>query len=664
VTESALSAVLAGVDASLEATTTDGGTFLTARCPAPCARFAVSLGTPVGWRRAVALYRFEPFWMKPRVVRRVDEIPVDTQFLLVELESGALALVAPLVSAPFRVGLRGAKAALVAVADSGDPELLGEEALIAYVAVGENIEELITRGTAAVAKKLGTVRLRREDHPPSFIDEFGWCTWDAFYRDVSHDLVKTGLESFRRGGVEPRLLILDDGWLSTRKTRTGEERLTAFAANEKFAGGLRRTVSLAKREHRVTTFLVWHAVQGYWGGLDAEAFSALEVTTAARSQSPEILTHFPIGNWEHWGALVGRPAATTVARLYDEFHGALAAEGVDGVKVDNQATIEAVAHGAGGRVRYAAAVRDALETSVARHFDGRLINCMSCSTDLIYQTRRFGLTRTSIDFWPNDPSSHGLHAHTNALVSLWFGEFADPDWDMFQSGHPAGAFHAALRAVSGGPVYVSDKPGAHDFALLKKLVLSDGTILRAKHPGRPTRDCLFEDVLQAPVLLKIWNENEGTGVVGVFNACVREEKDPIVGFVSPADVPPLAGNDFAVWLHHEARVVRCARDGRVPLVLDTLGAEVATIAPIVDGFAPLGLADKLNGGGAIIAQRRNDGVHHVTLRDGGPFVAYAERAPSRVFVDGVSADFEHARGTLRCDIPGAGEHEVELEFDA
>lgn len=39
----------------------------------------------------------------------------------------------------------------------------------------------------------------------------------------------------------------------------------------------------------------------------------------------------------------------------------------------------------------------------------------------------------------------------------------------------------------------SDKPGHHDFNLLKKLALPDGSILRAKLPGRPTKDCLFSD---------------------------------------------------------------------------------------------------------------------------------------------------------------------------
>lgn len=39
----------------------------------------------------------------------------------------------------------------------------------------------------------------------------------------------------------------------------------------------------------------------------------------------------------------------------------------------------------------------------------------------------------------------------------------------------------------------SDKPGVHDFSVLKKLVLPDGSILRARYAGRPARDCLFND---------------------------------------------------------------------------------------------------------------------------------------------------------------------------
>ena len=75
---------------------------------------------------------------------------------------------------------------------------------------------------------------------------------------------------------------------------------------------------------------------------------------------------------------------------------------------------------------------------------------------------------------------------------------------MFQSKHPAAKAHAAARAVSGAAVYVSDYPGQHDFSLLKQLVLPDGSVLRARLPGRPTADCLFTDVLRdGKSLLKV-----------------------------------------------------------------------------------------------------------------------------------------------------------------
>ncbi|KAE9458195.1 hypothetical protein C3L33_09900, partial [Rhododendron williamsianum] len=63
-----------------------------------------------------------------------------------------------------------------------------------------------------------------------------------------------------------------------------------------------------------------------------------------------------------------------------------------------------------------------------------------------------------------------------------------------------------------------DKPGIHNFKVLTKLVLPDGYILRARCAGRPTRDCLFIDPIMDGncSLLKIWNMNKFSGIIGVF----------------------------------------------------------------------------------------------------------------------------------------------------
>lgn len=93
------------------------------------------------------------------------------------------------------------------------------------------------------------------------------------------------------------------------------------------------------------------------------------------------------------------------------------------------------------------------------------------------------------------------------------GNFIHPDWDMFQSTHPCAEFHAASRAISGGPIYISDCVDEHDFELLARLVLPDGSILRCRHYALPTRDCLFEDPLHdGKTMLKIWNLNK-VGVI-------------------------------------------------------------------------------------------------------------------------------------------------------
>ncbi|HEV8245897.1 MAG TPA: Sip1-related alpha-galactosidase, partial [Polyangiaceae bacterium] len=407
--------LLEGVSDELSLESAPRGAFLLARRQAPSARFRSGLGRPRGLSRFVASYRYQPYWMKPRVGTRVSDIPRDTQLLLLELESGKVALFAPLALAPFRASLEGKGDELLAIVDSGDPATLGSEALLLYVAVGDDPYALAREGAALVAKRLGTVRLRRDKTLPAFADDFGWCTWDAFYQEVSHDKVQEGLRSFRAGGVEPRVVILDDGWQSVQSAVTGEKRLTAFAANDKFPGGLSLTVRLAKDEYGVRTFLVWHAVHGYWGGIDAEALPDYGVETALRWYSPEVLSHAPDLNCDWWGSCVGRPSPAGLARLYDDYHRYLGTQGVDGVKVDNQASVEGLGHGLGGRVSYMQEHRHALESSVRRHFAGRLINCMSCSSEMIYQAMDSSLTRSSTDFWPKIASSHGEHVYTNAM---------------------------------------------------------------------------------------------------------------------------------------------------------------------------------------------------------------------------------------------------------
>ncbi len=651
---------------SLEPDPNGVGVFLRFTAAEPAARHVFALGDLQGIRRFTCCHRYEPFWMTAAAGTRGGEVPVETQYLLAERDDESCVLFVPLVDGGFRAALQGAgESGLELVAESGDPAVVTTEMGGLFIAAGPEPYALMEAAARSVMTRLGTGRLRREKPLPDFVDKFGWCTWDAFYQEVSHDNVRVGLESFAAGGVPPRMLILDDGWQSIHKLPSGEKRLTAFAANDKFPGDLGPTVAMAKGEFGVESFLVWHALNGYWGGVDGDALPGYGVRSTARQSSPGITHHRPtIDNW--WGPVMGVVPPESIYRFYQDYHRHLRRQGVDGVKVDNQSALESVAHGFGaGRVALMHRYHEALEGSVHTQFRGALINCMSCSNDMLYGALNSTVTRTSTDFWPNKPESHGLHLYVNAQVSAWFGEFIYPDWDMFQSGHAMGAYHAAGRAVGGCPVYVSDKPGAHDLDLLRKLVLPDGSILRAQNPGRPTRDCLFHDPTKEDVLLKIFNRNKYGGIMGVFNARYDEaaETPPLAGTVRPRDVEGLEGELFAVYAHHAGEMRLLSRDDVWEVTLPPLACEVFTIVSIENGVAPIGLADKFNSAGAITEKGRDAaGAYTVTLRSGGRFVAWTENAPTRIKADGAALDFSFDADTHRLETTVPGENSITLHL--
>ena len=603
--------------------------------------------------------RYEPYWMVPAWGQRGDAVPRETQYLLAELSDGRVALIVPLIEGAFRCSLEGYGGELYVVAESGDPSLVTSAITGIFVAIGADAHALMPRAAEAAMARMQTGRLRRDKTLPAFADQFGWCTWDAFYQEVDADKVRAGLESFRTAGVPPKLLILDDGWQSERMCADGARRLTALAPNAKFGGDLAPTVRLAKDEFGVDTFLVWHAYFGYWGGIDGDALTGYGVRNITRDSSPGIRHYVPtLDQW--WGPTVGVPDVNLADRFYHDYHRRLRQMGVDGVKVDVQATAESIGAGQGGRVAVMQRFHEALEGSVQTHFSGNLINCMSCAAEMFYGALNSTLTRTSTDFWPKQPETHGKHLATNAWVGMWFGEFCHPDWDMFQSGHIAGPFHAAGRAVSGAPIYVSDKPGDHNAALLRKLVFSDGSTARCQLPGVPSRDCLFRDPLETDVLLKIVNSTSINAVVGVFNARYHAEESQRVtlnGSVTTADVPGFTGE--AVYWTHTARTLT---HGAVQISVSELTAEVVTIASIERGFAAIGLTSLFCPGAGIANAHWIGTTWSADVRDGGEFLAWMKSPPRSITCNGTALAWRHdADGGVRVQVPHKGQLLIEVQ---
>lgn len=639
--------------ASAVADPTQTGMLLSFSQEKPAATLSLTLGGCPSLSKLMAIYRYDPFWMTPKLCGSVSEIPVETQFLLAQTDTGQYVVLAPLVLGSFRCWLKGMPDnVLQLIAESGDPCVQTDRVAGLFVACGQDPYDLLDRSAKAVSKIMNAGRLRTEKAAPNFIDEFGWCTWDAFYQEVSAEKVLHGLKTFADGDVPVRMLILDDGWLSNRTGPAGDARLTAFQANERFPQGLAPLVDACRADLGISTFIVWHAMGGYWAGCDTDTLRQYNIHSLPRDYPPGIVEQAPTIN-ASWGGQAGVIPPESVHRFYQDFHRFLREQGVDGVKIDNQGSLLGLGQGSGGAVHLTRVYHEALEGAVQTHFRGNVINCMASFNETYYSLLNSNLTRTFTDFWPNVPASHGLHVFANAHVTMWYGQFTYPDWDMFQSGHAMGAYHAASRAVGGCPVYVSDKPDGHDFDVLRKLVLPDGTILRCTDVGKPTRDSIFVDPTKQDVLYKLFNRNAVGGIVGAFHCRYGSAETPantVTGTISPADIEGLEGKRFAVYAHHGKTLRIVDRDEVLPVTLAQLTCELFTISPIVDGIAAIGATGMYNSGGAITCWRQLPcGAQEFGIRALGEVLLYCQSKPKAVKLDGEAIEFAYApaNGELR-----------------
>ncbi|CAL4990655.1 unnamed protein product [Urochloa decumbens] len=349
--------------------------------------------------------------------------------------------------------------------------------------------------------------------------------------------------------------------------------------------------------------------------------------------------------------------------LYESMHSYLAGAGVTGVKVDVIHTLEYVCEDHGGRVELAKAYYDGLSKSVAKNFDGTgiIASMQQCNVFFFLGTRQVAMGRAGDDFWFEDPNGdpmgvywlQGAHMVNCAYNSLWMGQFIRPDWDMFQSDHACAFFHAASRAICGGPVYVSDSLGGHDFTLLRRLVFPDGT----------------------ETVLKIWNLNKFGGVIGTFN-CQGAGWDPaehrvrgyshcykpVSGEVRPANVEWCQREDtsamanaasYAVYrCQTEELVLMTPHSKPIQFTLQPSSFELFTFAPVTNigsatkvRFAPIGLVDLLNCGGAIVdVEYGSGGEVMVKVKGSGRLLVYSDVKPRRSLVDGCEAESEWKNG--------------------
>ncbi|XP_015879309.2 probable galactinol--sucrose galactosyltransferase 5 [Ziziphus jujuba] len=677
-------------------------------------------------QKFMSIFRFKVWWTTHWVGSNGRDLENETQLVVLEKsDSGRpYVILLPLIEGQFRSCLQPGEDDFVDICvESGSSKVssAGFRSVL-YLHAGDDPFTLVKDAMKVMRVHLGTFRLLEEKTPPGIVDKFGWCTWDAFYLTVNPKGVLEGIKRLVEGGCPPGLVLIDDGWQSighdsdpitqegVNQTVAGEQmpcRLLKFEENYKFRDyvspkdsekkGMAAFIKDLKEEFKSVDYVyVWHALCGYWGGLRPDVPALPEATVVKPTLSPGLeLTMEDLAVDKIVSTGVGLVPPEIVDQMYEGLHSHLESVGIDGVKVDVIHLLEMLCENYGGRVELAKAYFKALTASVRRHFNGNgvIASMEHCNDFMFLGTEAISLGRVGDDFWCTDPSGdpngtfwlQGCHMVHCAYNSLWMGNFIHPDWDMFQSTHPCAAFHAASRAISGGPIYVSDSVGKHNFDLLKTLVLPDGSILRCEYYALPTRDCLFEDPLHdGKTMLKIWNLNKYTGVLGAFNCqgggwsretrrnqCASQFSHMVTSKASPNEIEWKSGNNpipiegvevFALYFSQAKKLILSKLNDKVDISLEPFNFELITVSPVTVlarksvHFAAIGLVNMLNTGGAIQSldfDEVNDLVR-VVVRGSGEMRVFASEKPTTCRIDGREVAFEYKESMVVIPVPWPG----------
>ncbi|KAL3531548.1 hypothetical protein ACH5RR_010870 [Cinchona calisaya] len=426
---------------------------------------------------------------------------------------------------------------------------------------------------------------------------------------------------------------------------------------------------------------VWQALCGAWGGVrpGSTHLNSKVIPCKASPGLDGTMNDLAVVKIVEGG--IGLVHPDQALDFYDSMHSYLSKVGITGVKVDVIHSLEYISEEYGGRVELAKAYYDALSKSLANNFKGTgLISSMQqCNDFFLLGTRQISMGRVGDDFWFQDPNGdpngvywlQGVHMIHCAYNSMWMGQIIQPDWDMFQSDHLCARFHAGSRAICGGPLYVSDSVGGHDFDLLNKLVFPDGTIPKCQHFALPTRDCLFKNPLfDGNTILKIWNFNKYGGVVGAFNCQgagwdPKEQRikghsecyKPMTGSVHVAEIEwdqtkeaseMGEAQEYAVYLSEAGKLflTTTVSDG-VEITIEPSSFEIYSFVPIKEigrggtKFAPIGLTNMFNSGGTIQGLKYyNESNVEIEVKGGGKFLAYSSVAPKKCCLNGAETEFK------------------------
>lgn len=459
---------------------------------------------------------------------------------------------------------------------------LALQAPVLLVEKGKTVYDAIHKAYAALIgnREVSALQKRTDKDYFEAFNYLGWCSWEHYHFDIDETKMLNDLDGIEASGLPIRYVLIDDGHLANKN-----RQLTSFVPDkERFPNGWKNIIS-RKKEDKIKWMGLWYNFCGYWMGISPENDFSEKIKETLYSYN---------------GSMLPGKSKENIGIFYQYYIGTLKDYGFDFLKIDNQSFLLPLYMGNTEVIRQAKACNLALEEQTHSQQVG-LMNCMAQNILNIDHTQYSNLARVSIDYKKYDEDmakSHLFQSYTNTLLQ---GQTVWPDHDMFHSSDTVcGSLMARSKAISGGPVYLSDSPVDFVKENILPLIDEEGRIFRPEAPAIPTPESVITNPLKDGKAYQVFapTGNEAVSLI-CYNLNTSPSHHQVETTISPADyslretmsgkAAPRAERILLYdWEKQTAEVLTADKQ----IALEGFTDRLFHLCPIRNGWAVVGIQEK------------------------------------------------------------------------
>ncbi len=460
--------------------------------------------------------------------------------------------------------------------------------------------------------------LRQNKIYPEPLKYLGWCTWEQYRKDIDEEILVSAIDKIEGSGIPVRWFLIDDGH------QDDEGRfLKSFTPNtKKFPNGWDPIVS-RKKEDAIKWMGIWHGFLSHWDGVHID-------------HSMEEMTPFLIANPNREKGLLPKDDMASSEAFYEYLVTTIKGQGFDFMKTDNvsRSTLEYTGFANASKAQRQNVL--ALERACHKHGIG-LMNCSAQNTIDMLNAFHSATMRTSPDYQKHNLPTSKSQILQSVFNVLWLGQTLWPDHDMFHSSDlEVGGSMSVTKAMSGGPIYVSDDPADFNKEVIMPLCYEDGLLIRPEAPAVPLVESIFNDALyeSGNVYRAIAPLKNKACAITAYNLSIKATQ-PLKGSIQKKDYTyasamiqpytgpwemPKEGLVIYDWKEQTGKKL----DGQgLEFQIDGFGHKLFLLCPIKNQWAVIGRPDKYLSPSTV--EILDTSANAITLRmeEKGPILLYS-----------------------------------------